>query len=372
MSTLAVLLKESWSHVEDRADDLVNHLYARMFLEDPNLRDLFPVAMTEQRSRLIHGIVSIIQTVDDPDALSAHLGALGRSHRRFHVEPQHYGIVGTALLESLKEYAGDHWSIEYDQAWRDAYDLMATQMLTAAERNSRTPAYWHAEVIGHERRGRDIAVVLCRPLTSFSYQAGQYVHLETPQQPRLWRPFSIANAPRPDGTIEFHVRAPRGGWVSSALVRRLAVGDMIRIGPPAGRMILDRESEREIVCVAGGTGLAPIKALVEELTRFNHTRWVHVFVGAKDRDDLYDLPALNRLAGRYPWLTVVPACSEDPGYVGERGPINEVVERYGPWSDHDFFVCGSAEMVKATVGSLAGLGVPARRVRYDALGSGGW
>ena len=97
------------------------------------------------------------------------------------------------------------------------------------------------------------------------------------------------------------------------------------------------------MCVAGGTGLAPIKALVEELTRYNRTRWVHVFFGAKDRDDLYDLAELNRLAARYPWLSVVPACSDDPSFVGEQGNISEVVARYGPWDDHDFFVSGSAD-----------------------------
>ena len=142
MSTLAVLLKESWGYVEDRADDLANNFYARIFLEDPSLRELFPVAMTEQRTRWVQSLVSIIQMVDDPDSLEGYLSALGRAHRRFHVEPQHYGVVGVALMASLREYAGDRWTIEYDQAWRDAYDTIATRMLTAAERANRTPASW--------------------------------------------------------------------------------------------------------------------------------------------------------------------------------------------------------------------------------------
>jgi NAD(P)H-flavin reductase len=123
-----------------------------------------------------------------------------------------------------------------------------------------------------------------------------------------------------------------------------------------------------VVCVAGGTGLAPIKALVEELTRYNRTRWVHVFFGAKDREDLYDLPDLNRLAARYPWLSVVPACSDDPGFVGEQGNISEVVARYGPWAEHDFFVSGSSTMVKATLRTLAEMRVPSVRIKYDAFG----
>ena len=87
---------------------------------------------------------------------------------------------------------------------------------------------------------------------------------------------------------------------------------MIRLAAPMGSMTLDRRSTRDIVCVAGGTGLAPIKALIEELTRYNRTRWVHVFFGARNRDDLYDLAELNRLAARYPWLSVVAGVQRRP------------------------------------------------------------
>lgn len=366
MSTLAVLLKESWSHVEVYGDDLANHFYARLFLADPDLRDLFPVEMTAQRSRLLESLVSIIQAVDDPDRFDEYLWTLGRAHRRFHVEPAHYAIMGTALLDTLRQYAGVRWSIEYDQAWRDAYDAIATRMLRAAEQAA-TPAYWHAEVIGHERRGRDIAIVRCLPLHPFEYLPGQYVCVETPHQPRNWRPYSIANAPRTDGTIDLHIRAPTDGWVSAAMVRRLAVGDMLRLSPPMGSMVLNPYSDRDIVCVAGGTGLAPIKALVEELTRHNGPRFVHVFHGVRDRVELYDLAELNQLAARHSWLSVVPACSDDPTYPGEQGLISDVVERFGPWPDHDVFVCGTPGMVRAILGMLPRMGVAQTRVRYDAI-----
>jgi NAD(P)H-flavin reductase len=65
---------------------------------------------------------------------------------------------------------------------------------------------------------------------------------------------------------------------------------------------------------------------------------------------------------------VVPACSEDVDYQGEQGNINEVVARYGPWQDHDFFVSGSPGMVRATLRTLAEMQVPAMRIKYDAFG----
>jgi NAD(P)H-flavin reductase/hemoglobin-like flavoprotein len=368
MTSLSRILKESWTLVEEQQDKLASYFYARMFLSNPQLRDLFPIQMDVQRARLLGAIVTAVQTVDDPERFDEYLRSLGRDHRKFHVRPEHYDVVGAALMEALRTFGGQHWSPEYDQAWRDAYAVISAKMISAAEADSTNPPYWHAEVLYHERRSRDIAVITCRPMQPLEYRAGQYLSVECNYQPRLWRVYSAANAPRKDGSIDFHVRALGAGWVSSSLVRRVKKGDMLRLGAPMGSMTLDRRSTRDIVCVAGGTGLAPIKALVEELTRANRTRWVHVFFGARDRDDLYDLDCLHRLAARYPWLSVVAVCSDDSEYQGEQGNISDVVARYGPWREHDFFVSGSPTMVRATLRTLAEIQVPAIRIKYDAFG----
>jgi NAD(P)H-flavin reductase/hemoglobin-like flavoprotein len=369
MGNLSRLLKESWTLVEEQQDRVASYFYARIFLAYPQLRDLFPVQMDVQRARLLGAIVTAIQNLDDPERFEDYLRALGRDHRKFHVSPEQYDAVGAALLESLRAFAGERWSLEYDQAWSDAYGVMAQKMIAGAAADT-NPPFWHAEVLTHERRARDIAVFACRPMDPLDYRAGQYVSMECKYQPRLWRVYSMANAPREDGVLTFHIRAIGAGWVSSALVRRVRPGDMIRLASPMGSMTLDRKSARDIVCVAGGTGLAPIKALIEELTRYNRTRWVHLFFGARNREDLYDLAELNRMAARYPWLSVVPAVSEDPSFPGEQGKIADVVARYGPWAEHEFFVCGAPGMVKATLRRLAELQVPSVRIKYDAFGDG--
>ncbi len=367
MGDLARLLKESWSLVEEHQDKVAGHFYARIFLSHPDLRDLFPVHMDLQRSRLLGAIVTAVQTMEDPEVFDEYLRGLGRDHRKFHVEPHHYEIVGRALIEAMRTYAGEQWGVEYDQAWADAYAVISARMIAGAAADT-NPPYWHAEVVAHERRARDIAVFTVQPMQPLEFRAGQYLSVEFPRiQPRLWRTYSPANAPRSNNTIDFHVRAFGAGYVSSALVRRLKVGDMIRLAAPMGTMNLDRRSTRDAVFIAGGTGLAPVKSMLEELTRYNRTRWVHVFFGANNRDDLYDLAELNRLTARYPWLSVVTACSDDPTFTGERGTISDVVARYGPWHEHDFFISGSGPMVMSTLKRLAELQVPSVRIRYDSF-----
>jgi NAD(P)H-flavin reductase/hemoglobin-like flavoprotein len=366
VSDLSRTLKESWTLVEARQDRLASQFYARMFLANPQLRDLFPIQMDESRSRLLASIITAIQNIDDPDRLDDYLHGLGRDHRKYHATPAHYELFGHAILESLRDVAEDQWCDEYDDAWREAYAIIAGKMQAGAEAQTE-PAVWHAEVVSHERRGRDMAVFTCRPLEPLPYKAGQHVTIECGYQPRQWRPYSMANAPRRDGLMEFHVRATGAGWVSGALVRRLRPGDMLRLASPVGAMTVNRKSTRDIVCVAGGTGLAPIKAIVQELTRFNRTRWVHLFVGARNEEGLYDLADLVRLAARYPWLSVVPACSNSRRFAGERGNVSDVLVRYGPWRGNDFFVSGPPAMVKATLHRLAEMQVPPDRSKYDPV-----
>lgn len=370
MENFARLLKESWALVEEDRERLSGYFYARLFLLDPNLRKLFPVQMSGQGDRLLEAIITAIHTVGDPESFDEYLRALGRDHRKYHVTADNYATMGIALLDALRTSAGDGWNLEYDQAWRDAYAAI-TEKMQAGAASDGNPPFWHAEVLTHQRYGPDTAVLTCQALQHpLPYQAGQYVSIEVPRyHPRVWRTYSVANAPNDDNILEFHVRTPGAGWLSGALVRRVKPGDLLRVAAPMGAMTLDRSSDRDILCVAGGVGLAPIKALVEQLIRFNRTRWVHVFYGARHTADLYALGQLQSLVAAHPWLSVTPACSDDPDFDGEQGDISDVVTRYGPWTSHDCFVSGSAPMVRSTLRALAADQVPPQHVRYDTFGN---
>jgi NAD(P)H-flavin reductase len=221
-------------------------------------------------------------------------------------------------------------------------------------------------VVAHERLGWDLAIITVQPGEPIPYRAGQYVSIETPQRPRLWRYLSPANAPREDGTLEFHVRAVDGGWVSRAIVAHSRIGDTWRIGPPMGRMHVDPASERDLLMVSGGTGIAPIKALLEDIAARPEQPRTQVFVGGRTWDDLYDFTSLRKFSYSNTWLDVVPVVEDDQGTSGaERGTLADVVTRYGAWSDHDVLVCGSPAMIRATVSRMLVAGTPLDRIKYD-------
>ncbi len=360
------LIRTSFELVAPQAAELARHFYATLFSRAPETRDLFPVNMEVQRSRLLRALVHVVQMVDRPDELVPFLEQLGRDHRKFGVLSAHYDAVGDALLSAIATFAGPAWTPRIEKAWTDAYGIVASAMRAATEAE-RGPATWLGRVVGHRRVGWDLAIIEVQTSDPVPYRAGQYVSVETPQRPRLWRYLSPANAPRDDGVLEFHVRAVPGGWVSRAMVAHTREGDTWRIGPPMGRMHVDPDSGRDLLMVAGGTGSAPVRAMLEDLARRDTQPRTQVFVGGRSWDDLYDFTSLRRLSYANPWLDVIPVVEHDESDTSgaERGTLVDVVTRYGAWADHDVTVCGSPAMIRATVSRMLVAGTPLDRITYD-------
>jgi NAD(P)H-flavin reductase/hemoglobin-like flavoprotein len=366
VNDMVSLIRSSFAAVAPKADDLTQLFYGWLFRIAPETRDLFPVTMELQRTRLLRALVHVVQMVDRPDELTTFLRQLGRDHRKFGVVGEHYDKVGEALVGALRETAGPVlWTREVEDAWVGAYGIVSQAMQEAADAE-RGPAVWMARVMEHRRISQDLAVVRVQTSQPVPYLAGQYVSVETPQRPRMWRSMSPANAPGPDCVLEFHVRTVPGGWVSRAIVSHARVGDVWRIGPPMGQMTLDPRGRSDLLMVAGGTGLAPARAIIEQLVVEGTDRKVALFVGARTWPDLYDIDSLRRSAQENPWLTVVPVVEDDGRPFGaETGTLGEVVARYGAWADREITVSGSPPMVRATVSALLDAGTPFLNIHYD-------
>lgn len=349
-------------HLVTPLDELIAHLYEVMFRRRPALRSLFPDSMAFQQEHLEAAFRHLIEHLHRPDEVAATFRQLGRDHRKLGVRPAHYASFEEALREALRRCAGPQWPAEAEQAWLRMLRFAVGAMTDGADAALAEPPCWQALVVGHERRRPDLAVLHLRTSEPYPYRAGQHGALESPLLPRAWRQYSMAGAPRPDDVLEFHVRRTGPGGVSEALVERTGVGDVLRLGPAGGKATLDADLSRDVLLVAGGTGLAQAKALVQELAaRPQPPHTARLFVGARTRSDLYDLEWLGELQQRRPWLRVVPVV----------GDIAEAVGRHGGWSEYVAYVSGPPAMVRATARRLTGLGLPAARIRHDALPEAG-
>lgn len=363
-------LKDSWEVVAKSGDEVPLYFYSHLFLSHPEVREMFPISMASQRDKLVGALGRIVSNVDRLDEVTAFIQQLGSDHRRFAVTPEHYNVVGASLLATLKQFLGAAWTEELASDWATAYGVIARVMVGGAEESSETtPAWWNGEVVEVDRRTMDVAVLRIRTDQPYAYAPGQSFAMESEHRPRLWRYYSPANAPRQDGTIELHVQLVDGGQVSGSLVRSTKPGSTVKIGAPVGdRLVRAPGDRRPLVMVAGGTGLAPLRAVVEQIDQ----EWpggeapaVHLFHGARVPWNLYDREVLRQLAATRPWFDYTEVVSDDPSFPGARGLVGAVAEASGPWHGRSALVCGGPQMVSHTVGQLAGAGIAPEDIGYE-------
>lgn len=365
------------------SDELIRRFYTRWFAIDPAVRDLFPPDLDSQQAafaKAMHWVFGelVAQRAQAPVAF---LAQLGRDHRKYGVTSGHYDTMRRAWYSTMRSHLIDSWSDAVDDAAHQSINLITGVMSGAADAED-GPAWWDGTVIEHLRVSRDLAVVRLHLDRPMPYHPGQYVNVQIPQWPRRWRYLSPAIPADPGGGIEFHVRAVLGGMVSNAIVGETRPGDRWRMSSPHGALEVDRDGG-DVLMVAGSTGLAPLRSLIMDMTRFGVNPRVHLFFGGRYPCELYDLRTLWQIAAGNPWLSVSPVSdyAGDPPWaadypdvapprglhVRQTGRLPEVVTRYGGWGDRQILVSGGPNMVRATTAALIAKGAPPERIQHDPL-----
>lgn len=269
-------LRSSFAVVERRAEFAVKYFYSHLFRHNPDMRGLFPLDFPEdmerQRDRLFAALTHVVERLEDP-ALPEYLRDLGRDHRKYLAEPDHYAAVGASLIAAFAVVSGSAWTAEVEKTWSEAYTAITNLMLQGAweAQSEGEPPWWDAEVVARTRHGDDLVLLTVRPHRPLHHTPGQYVSVNSPHLPGIWRPYSLANAPRADHTLDLHISRVENGVLSTALVRQTRTGDTLRLGAPGGNLRLRAPEGRPLTFIAAGTGWAPVKALLEQLAEARGT-----------------------------------------------------------------------------------------------------
>lgn len=278
-------------------------------------------------------------------------------------------------------------AIEYPRGWPEAItegeadeglalfcqavpqtDLVVSVREVEAVRGIRTHVL-PARVKSRERLSHDVMrVMLQLPKTPpLNFLAGQYMDVLLPEGRR--RAFSIASPPHRSGELEMHIRYVAGGdfteWVFGDLEERA----VLRLEGPLGTFFV-RDSDRPMLMMAGGTGFAPLKAMMEDLLAEGLDRPVHLYWGARRLEDLYlhDLP--KQWAAGHELIEYTPVLSE-PGadWQGRTGLVHEALLADHPdLSGHDVYMSGPPAMIDAARHAFTEEhGLPEDRLFYDSF-----
>lgn len=216
------------------------------------------------------------------------------------------------------------------------------------------------EVIGIERCTPTIVELWLQPLDSvLTYLPGEYVLIEDRDRVVPLRSFSIANAPRSDGLISLLVTRVPDGATSTWIHERLRVGETVSISGPYGTFVDDPTSARPALFLAAGSGLAPIRALIEAALSGGTRRSLTLIFSSRTEADVIDGARLDRWQGQHPRFRFIRTLTRGAG-PPPRGRIPALLPSlYTDLSDHDLFIAGPSGLVLAC--AAAGDALGARR-----------
>lgn len=200
------------------------------------------------------------------------------------------------------------------------------------------------------------------------FKPGQYAQLKVPGIDVI-RAYSIASDPAIKDSIEMIVRYVPNGKATSYVFNALQKGDKAIITGPYGSFFLQEKSERDIVCIAGGSGKAPIRSILARLKALGMTRKVRYFFGAKALKDLYYTEEMQLLSKEYPNFEYIPALSNsllEDNWKGATGLITDVLDKMtGDLKEAEAYLCGSPGMIDACIKILNKHEIKKENVYYD-------
>jgi len=223
-----------------------------------------------------------------------------------------------------------------------------------------------ATVAGIEELTHDIRRLVLRPAKPVEFSPGQYVQLQF--TPEHIRPYSMAGLTG-DGLFEFHVRLVPDGRVTGYIAHDLKVGDTVKVSGPLGSAYLRRKHEGPMLCVAGGTGLAPILSILRGAIAQGMRNPVHLYFGVRSPRDIYGMSWLDQLKREHPGLTAHVVVTSGGNPKTQRcGLVTDAIEQdHGDLNGWRAYLCGSPPMVEAATVVARHRGIATKHIYADAF-----
>jgi len=380
--TIAIV-KATVPVLEQYGEQITSHFYGIMLRDYPQVRGYFnqthQAAGTQARA-LANGVLAYATNIDRLEALKDALPVIVQKHAALDIRPEHYPIVGTCLLQAIREVLGEAATDDIINAWAEAYQQLADILIGAEEQVYRD----NAARTGGWRGQRTFRVARKQPessvITSFylepvdggelmAFQPGQYLTLVmTVNGEPLRRSYSLSDAPG-QSYYRISVKRETNGVASNYLHDQVNEGDVLEVLAPCGEFVL-REAERPLVLVTGGVGITPAISMLNAVApsgrriEFVHAALngsVHAFRAHVERMSL-QYPNVK------PHFVYNEAHADDQPHARGFVTAETLAARLPQGADVDLYFLGPKPFMQSVYRSAQQLGIPAGQVHYEFFG----
>lgn len=380
--------------LESTGSALTEHFYNRLFTHNPELKDQFNMAHQQsgdQATALFNAVFAYAKFLDRPEVLASAIERIAQKHTSFLITKAQYNIVGSHLLASIKELAGDAATDQVISAWAAAYGQLAEIFIAREEEIYAT----HDAQEGGWRGLREFKIVAktveSDVITSFllaptddgavmNYKAGQYlgIHVEPAlSDNKEIRQYSLSDAAN-GRSYRISVKRetlPVAGIVSNYLHNEAEVGSHIYVIPPAGDFFLEVQATTPVVLLSGGVGLTPMVSMLNQLVKDNHQGEVNYLHACLDGKHHAFSAHVSALAQQYETVSATtwyqtPAAADRRGDdYHHAGFINlDLVREKILQPDAHYYFCGPVPFMQTINDKLLTLGVKNEQIHYEMFG----
>jgi aquacobalamin reductase/NAD(P)H-flavin reductase len=208
--------------------------------------------------------------------------------------------------------------------------------------------------------------IILIPDSPVSFIAGQYLQIVMGENDK--RPFSIANAPRADGTIELHIGAEPGNQYAGQVLEKMTKDAQIKIEGGLGKACLNQSDTQPIILLAGGTGFSYTLSILQQLLSKTLSAPVLLYWGTRTINDMYAYDELCALAKQHPLFTFIPVVElPKQNWAGKTGWVHQaVLEDIQDLATYQVYVAGRFEMAKVVRDDFIKQGLPITSLFGDA------
>ncbi|MFD2671906.1 NO-inducible flavohemoprotein [Marinicrinis sediminis] len=391
------IIKSTVPVLEQHGENITTRFYEMMFEDHPELLNIFNHANQKQgrqQKALAGSIYAAAQHIDQLEKILPVVKQIAHKHRSLGVKAEHYPIVGKYLLLAIKDVLGDAATEEILNAWAEAYQEIAQvfiqveqEMYAEAEQSPGGWKEFRRFIV--DRIVQESAVISSYYLVPedkkelASFQPGQYVTVKFPipgESHTHLRQYSLSDSPsKPYYRISVKKETSNNetpqGIVSNAIHAYLQEGDLIELTAPAGDFVLNLQSEKPIVFVAGGVGLTPLVSMLNTVVEAQPTRQV-TFIQAAQNSELHamkeQVKQLSNQHGQLRTYTIYDqptlADQEQQNYDAagliDAAWLRKVIDD----TDAEFYFCGPVPFMRHIYAILKQWEIPASQIHYEFFG----